>query len=818
MGRDDTRLTGGAAFGPREKQADAPPPDSGDAPPPGEAAFSPWSGRLVGAPVARVEDPRILTGGGRYVDDLRLPGTLHAAFLRSPHAHARIGAVDAGPAERAAGVRTIVHGRSPAVQALGDIRPTITTPGIACPARPVLARDVVRFVGEPLAVVVAESRYRAEDALELLRVDYELLPPVVDAEAAMDDGAAQIHPDVPGNRYVTRQLEFGEVDRAFAEADVVVDWQRFRSPRYSGAPIETRGVLAAPSEDGRITIWTSSQVPHRVREVVAESLGLPQSVVRVVVPDVGGGFGLKAQVYPEEVIIPWLARTLGTPVKWVEDRREHLLAASHARQQVVEARLAAAGDGMVTAIDARIVCDVGAYGIYPMGPGLEPQGTSAMIPGPYQIRTYRCRVLGVATNKSPEGPYRGVGLPVATLVHERLMDLLAGRLGLGPEVVRRRNLVPADAFPYTSVTGMVYDSGSYVECLDRAAAALDLPVWRRRQQDVNRSGGPLRLGIGFGCYVEYTGVGAATFQARGMLSVPGSDGTRLRVEPDGTVTVTSSLSEMGQGIATTLRQLAADGLGLPLESIRFENTDTDHSPPGTGTFASRSAILGAGTLAPACRSLRERILEVAAEHFEVAVGDVELLDGRVVVRGVPERVATLAELAARAPGRLDASAEWEGPPASFPHATHIGVIEVDTETGWSRFLAYVVAEDCGKLINPLIVDGQVHGAVAQGLGGALLEELQYDQEGQLLNASFMDYLLPTAGDLPTIEVHHLETPAPLVPGGFKGVGEGGTLASPAVVANAISDALGVPVNTLPAAPERVRGWWNGAERHGVRRK
>ncbi len=771
---------------------------------------SPRSGGLVGAPVKRVEDPRILAGQGRYVDDIRLPGTLHAAFLRSPHAQARIRAVDVGAAEQLPGVRLIVHGGSPEIAALRAIQPRLKASNAVCPARPILARDVVRFVGEAVAVVVAESRYQAEDALELLEVDYDPLPPVANAEAALEEGAPQIHPDVPGNRYVDRELDFGAVDQAFADAEVVIDWRRFENPRHSGAPMETRGVLAAPGEDGRLAIWTSSQVPHRVREVVARSLGLPEPEVRVVIPDVGGGFGIKAQVYPEEVVVPWLARTLGRPVKWVEDRHEHLLAAGHAREQIVEARLAATREGVVMAIDARVLCDVGAYGVYPFGPGLEPLGTSAMIPGPYHIRNYRCLVQGVVTNKSPEGPYRGVGLPVATLVHERLMDLLARELGIGPDEVRRRNLIPADAFPYTTVTGMVYDSGNYVTCLDRAVEALDLAGWRRRQEEVNRSGGEVRLGIGIGYYVEYTGVGSATYQARGMESIPGFDATRLRVERDGRVTVASSLSEMGQGIQTTLRQLAADGLGLPLEAIRFENTDTDLAPPGTGTFASRSAVLGASTIFGACERLRERILDAAAAAFEASPADLEFSEGRVSVRGVPERAITLAGLAAREGAWLDASEQYHGPPATFPYAAHIAVMEVDTRTGQSRFLVYVVAEDCGKVINPLIVDGQIHGAVAQGIGGALLEELRYDDQGQLLTGSFADYLLPTANDLPNLRIVHLETPAPDVPGGFKGVGEGGTLASPAVVANALSDALGVELNTLPGTPERMLRLWQSA--------
>jgi len=763
----------------------------------------PWSGRWVGAGVRRLEDPRLLAGNGLYVDDVRQPGTLEVAFLRSPYAHAAIRAIDTSVAEQMAGVQLVVHGASAGVGALPGIQPRLNMPDTVCPARPVLARGTVRFAGEAVAAVVAESRYRAEDALDAIAVEYEPYEVVVDAEAALRPGAARLHAELPDNRYLRREIEIGPVDECFARADVLVDWRRFDSPRVAGSPIEPRGVLATCGADGRVTLWASTQVPHRLREVVAELLGLDEQAVRVVTTDVGGGFGIKAQVYPEEVVVAWLALQLGAPVKWIEDRREHLLAAGHAREQIVRARLAATRDGCVTAIDAEVVCDIGAWGNYPFGPGLEPLGTSSMIPGPYDIRAYRCRVQAAATNKAPEGPYRGVGLPVATFVHERLMDLLAHELGLEPDEVRRRNLVATDAFPYSSVTGMVYESGNYVACLDRALEAVDLPTWRARQAAALANGGDLRLGIGIGCYVEYTGLGSGTFKRRGMLSLPGSDGVRLRVESDGTVTAISSLSDMGQGLQTTLRQLVADGLGLPLEATRFENTDTDVAPRGTGTFASRSAVVGAGAAWAACGALRQRLLEAAAEQLEVSPDDLELVDGQVRVRGLAYPALTLADLARRAPNQFDVAAEYDPPPATFPNAVHVGVIEVDTHTGATRFRAYVVAEDCGRLINPLVVDGQIHGATAQGIGGGLLEELRYNAQGQLVNASLMDYLLPTATDVPHLRIQHLQTPTPHIPGGFKGVGEGGTLAPPAVIANAISDALGRELNGGPATPERV---------------
>ena len=761
--------------------------------------MAPWVGRSI----KRLQDPRLLTGRGAFVDDLRPVGLLHAAFLRSPHAYARIVGVDPCRAVDQPGVHLVLHGRSAGLRDLAGIRPRLSTPGIACPTRPILAHDVARFAGEALAVVVADSRYAAEDALDLIEVEYERLAPVVEPELALAADAPCLHPDVPGNCYLASTIEIGRVDEAFADAEVVIDWRTFRSARVTGAPLETRGVLAAPAADGRLTIWTSTQVAHRVREVIATSLGLAESAVQVLTPDVGGGFGTKAQVYPEEVAVAWLARQLGRPIKWIEDRREHLTSASHARDQVIEARLAAGRDGLITAIDARITADIGAYGTYPTGPALEPMGTRAMLPGPYRLSTYRCQLRAVATSKAPEGPFRGVGLPVSTLVHERLMDLLAQRLELAPEEVRRRNLLRSDELPLTTVTGMAYDSGDYGAGLEAAVQALDLPTWRNRQADRRRRQDPVQLGIGLACYVEYTGMGSETFEKRGMLSMQGADVSRLRVEPGGSVCLVSSLSEIGQGLETTLRQVAADGLELPLEAIRFANTDTDQVPIGTGTFASRSAVLGSGSLQIACRDLRTRILEAAAQELEAAAEDLDLLDACVQLRGAPGRSIGIGALAERYPGQLDVTAVYDPPQAAFPSATHAAVLEVDRRSGVARILAYVVAEDCGRVVNPLVVEGQVRGAVAQGLGGALLEMLAYDTDGQLVTGSFMDYLLPTSAEIPDVHVSHLETPSPVVPGGFKGVGEGGTLAPPAVVANALSDALGVEVNDLPATPPRL---------------
>jgi aerobic carbon-monoxide dehydrogenase large subunit len=744
----------------------------------------------------RVEDRPLLTGSAAFVGDVELDGMLYVRFYRSPLAHARVGSLDLRRVRSAPGV---VAAFAAADLDLPPLHPPIENPDAFSPPRPLLAAERARFVGEPLAMVVAESPYLAEDAAELVQAELEPLPPVVDVEAAID--AEPLH-DNASNVLFDSLLQAGDVDGAFEQAAVVVE-RTFRSPRYSVLPMEARGVVAAP-DGGGVRIWASTQIPHRLASCTAELLGLEEGRVRVSTMDVGGGFGQKAHVYPEDVLTAWLALELGRPVKWLEDRSENLLAASHARNQRVRVRAAADAGGRLLAIDADVICDTGAYGVFPHGHVLEALGTPAMIPGPYRLSNYRARTRSVCTNKSPEGAYRGVGLPVAAFVHERLMDLLAGELRVDRAEIRRRNYVQPGELPYTSVTHQRYDSGDYPQALERALEAIGYHGFAAERAAAARDG--RRLGLGIASYVEYTGMGSQVFHGRGMVGIAGHDSASMRLEDDGRVTVFTSLPAIGQGVATTFAQLTAARLGMDVESVTVARSDTAEGPGGgTGTFASRSAVSGGGAVHAAAGELRERLLAAAANHLEAALQDLELGDGRVSVRGSPSRGVTLAELAARdRDGRISSTALFDPERTVYPYATHACIVEVAPDTGEVKLLRYVVAEDCGTIINPQIVEGQTHGAIAQGIGGALHESLVYDGEGQLLTASLMDYLVPTAREMPAMELHHLEIPSPDSPNGAKGVGEGGTLAPPAAIANAVGDALGVEMNELPLTPELIR--------------
>ena len=743
----------------------------------------------------RVEDRPLLTGHAEFVDDLTPPGTLHARFVRSPLAHAAIGAIDVTPARELAGVAGAF---AAADLDLPPLLPPIENPNAFSPPRPVLAREVARFAGEPVAVVAADSPYVAEDGAELVEVALDPLPVISDPVAAAE--APPLH-DHPTNVLFENVVEVGDVDAGLEGAAAVIE-RTFRNPRYCATPIEPRGILVSPEGDG-VRIWASTQAPHKLSAIVAETLGLSRDSTRVTTTDVGGGFGQKAHAYPEDVVVAWLALRLRRPVKWIEDRSENLLASSHARNQTLTVRAAVDRDGRLVALDVDVTCDQGAYGVYPHGHILEALGTPAMIPGPYRLGAYRARSRSVVTNKCPEGAYRGVGLPVSAFVHERLMDVLAGELGIDRAEVRRRNLVPATEMPYTSVTHQRYDSGDYRLALERALEAIDYTGFAAEQREALRRG--RRLGLGLSCYVEYTGMGSAVFHGRGMVGIAGYDGAWLALDRAGQATLWTTMPSAGQGVATTFAQLTGEALGIEPEDVRIARPDTAVGElDGTGAFASRSAISGGGAILEAAGELRRRLLEDAAERLEAASADLALAGSRVEVAGSPERGIAIAELATQAEeGRYEVGARYDPPLVAYPYATHACTVEVEPESGTVRLLRYVIVEDCGRIINPQIVEGQTHGAVAQGIGGALTESLVYDAEGQLLTASLMDYLVPTAPEVPRLELEHLEIPAPDSPNGAKGVGEGGTLAPPAAIANAVSDALGVEMNELPLTPERV---------------
>jgi carbon-monoxide dehydrogenase large subunit len=752
---------------------------------------------MIGRAVRRVEDRALLTAGATFLDDVDLPGTLHVVFVRSQIAHGVLRDVRLEGALRVPGVvAAFAAGDMPEVK-------DMVTPleaGIFSPPRPVLARERVRFVGEPVAVVVAESRYAGEDGAALVEVEVEPLRPMLDATDALAEDSPQLFDAADGNVVFDRLLEGGDPDGAFAHAAFVVE-RRFEHPRVTAAPMEPRGAAAYP-EDGGVTIWSSTQFPHNLRRIMREVLGVDR--VRVRCPDIGGGFGLKGGSYPEEILVGWLALRLGRPVKWVEDRLENLMAAGHARDAEVHARAAADADGILQALEVDVVSDIGAYGVYPLGHILEALGAAGMAPGPYRVRNFRGHVRCVATNKCPWAAYRGIGLPLATFVHERMMDVLAAETGIDRAELRRRNMVTADEMPYISVTNQRYDSGDYPAAL---AAALELIGYDGFEAERHAARGEGRLlGLGISSYVEWTGSNSKMFKARGMTGMKGFDGCHLELDAEGLVSVWTTLPSIGQGSATTFAQIVADTTGVEFTDVRVRQSDTGAGAiDGTGTGASRSMILGAGAVNLAGGELRKRLLEDAGERFEVSPEDLEIAASRITVRGSPSHSIQVAELASAAdPKRYRVSREFDSEHVLFSYATHACRVSVDAETGDITILDYVVAEDCGRVINEPIVEGQTQGAVAQGIGGAVFESMRYDDAGQPQTASFMDYLIPTACELPTVRIRHLETPVPDSVFGSKGVGEGGTIAPAAALANAVSHALGTEFNTLPLSAERLQ--------------
>jgi len=741
----------------------------------------------IGQSLKRLEDGRLLRGEAQFVDDLRPEGCLYVGLLRSPVANGRLTGVDISAAVEAPGVVAVFTSSD----LRGSCRPLevhLTTPGAVSPERPILATDRVRFVGEMIAAVVATSRYAAADAVELLRPDIESIPAVVTFEDALAENAPLVHEAVPENIYFVGHRTYGNVEEALERADYVVEGE-VTHPRVSAAPIEGRGIVAGPAGDGGVVVWTSTQVPHIAADAIAECLGLERSQVRVVATDIGGAFGAKAQVYPEEILLAWIARRMGATVKWIETRSEHMQAASHARDQNVKFSAAVRGDGRVLGLRATIFSSIGAYGIRPFGPLLDPLGTAGLMTGPYDIRDYEYDTYAVATNKSPEGPYRGVGMVTAVLAHERLMDLIAARLHLDPADVRRVNFVRPDQMPYLSVTKHPYESGDFGAALDSALQTFDYAGARLRQK-ATRAEGRL-VGIGIASYVEYTGAGSSTFRGRGMEDIPGTDTARAWLAGDGRVHVQTSCPVIGQGGHTTLAQVAAAALGLDPASVVVEQTDTAAVGTGTGSFMSRGSVTAATSTFRAAGLLREAILEAASYRLSVPIDRVSI-DGQ-----------TLSRLAADLDGELDMSVTYDAVQAAHPYATHACLVEVEAATGAVEILRYVVAEDCGVLINPMIVEGQVVGGVAQAVGAALMEEVTYGADGDLRSGTFLDYLIPSVGEVPSVEIEHLVTPSTVHELGTKGAGEGGTIGGTAAIANAIADALSITDVTLPMTPDRI---------------
>jgi carbon-monoxide dehydrogenase large subunit len=770
--------------------------------------------KLIGARVQRREDRRLLTGQGAYVDDHHPPGLLHAAFLRSPYAHARIVKLDTAPAQTLDGVIAVLTGTDLS-RLVKPVRAGSKTRDYKETSIPPLAVDKVRYVGEAVAVVVAESRYLAEDALEQINVEYDPLPVITDAEEASRSESALAHEEVGSNVLLTRQFAQGEVDAAMETAEVRVR-ERFRFHRHAAVCMENRGCLAEyQTGPGVLTLRSATQCPGLLRDVLADLLNLPEHCVRVVANDVGGGFGAKSSLYQEELTLCTAARLLGRPVKWISDRREDLMTSTQAWDEVVEAELALRADGTIIGLRAEVTSDIGAYSIYPWTATVEPVQVISFLPGSYRVPHYRGRTQGVATCKAPTGPYRGVGRPITTFVMEGLMDRAARRLGKDPVALRLQNYIRPEDFPYKTPSGIVWDEASLTECMHKARAALDYDATRQWQTQARAEG--RWIGIGFATYVELTGIGSAIPVSPGMPISTGTEAAFLRVDPSGTVTATFSVAPQGQGHETALAQVVADALGVTFDDVRVICGDTAVAPHGTGTYASRSAVLAGGAAILAGQALREKSLRIAGHLMETNPADLALQDGRVIVRDKPERSMAFREVAKAAYGglrRLPKDTEpgleitrfYDPYYGTASSATHVAVVEVDRETYTVKVLRYVVVEDCGRVINPLIVDGQVRGGVAQGIGAALYEEVVYDEGGQLLTGSLMDYLVPTATELLPIEVHHVETPSPSTVGGFRGMGEGGTIGAPAVIANAVSDALsplGIEINELPITPNRL---------------
>lgn len=783
----------------------------------GGETFAP---RFFGQRVKRLEDPRFLMGDAHYVDDIVLPRMLFASFVRSTEPHARITAVDVSPVLETEGVVAALTGADIVDRAL-PIRSDSTMPTWQGSALLALAADKVRFVGEGVAVVAAEDRYLAEDAAELVEVDYEPLPPVASIEVAMQPGAAKVHDDWEDNFFVKRHFESDGFEDAFASA-ARHQQHTYRMARHSGIPMETRGCIAQwDKAERKLTLWTASQIPHLVRTGLADVLRLPEHRVRVIAPDVGGGFGIKGHLWPEEIACALLAMETGRPVKWIEDRREHMLASVHAREHTHEIEVAYDDDGIVHALRARIYVDCGAYSMYPWTSTMDTGMALGILPGPYRIRHYAVDAFSVSTNKCPLGPYRGVARPAACFSIERTMDAIADDLRLDRAEVRRRNLVRPEDFPYTSVTGLYYDSGSYVESLDLAlekAGYDDLRAEQARGREQGRY-----LGIGVTTYTEQTAHTTTEFMKRGIPMTFGFETATVRMDPSARVTVHASIHSHGQGLETTLAQIAADELGLPLANVRVSFGDTDEVIYGSGTFASRSAVLCGGATHLAAREMGSKLKRLVGHVLEAAPEDVVLESGLGFVRGSPSLSVDLVEVArwtyhnpqnlpAGETPILESTRTYDAPPGTgtFANSAMVALVDVDPETGFVEIKRLVVVEDCGRLINPLIVDGQVHGGVAQGIGSALLEAFVYDENGQMLTTTFMDYLLPGSTDVPLIEVHHLETPAPTTINGVKGMGEGGAIGPGAVITSAVEDALrpftDAHFNELPLTPERLLHW------------
>lgn len=778
--------------------------------------------RYVGSRVPRKEDRRFVTGRGRYVADITPPGTVYAMFLRSTYAHARIKSIDVSKALKAPGVVAVYTGQD-LRDKIGPV-PTawlIPEADLKTPKWPPVAYDKVRFTGEIVAVVVAESPYQARDALDLIDVDYEPLPVVTDAEKAVEDGAPQIHDDVPRNVAFTWRLKAGEdIEDVFKRADLVVK-QRMVNHRLVPSAMETRGAVAEYNRvTDELTIWVTSQNPHVHRLILSGMLGVPEHKIRVVAPDVGGGFGSKIPVYPGEAIVSKLAIELGRPVKWVETRRENFLGTTHGRDHVEYVEAAAKKDGTLLGLRVKSYANLGAYPST-AAPGVPTILYGPMLSGPYKLKSLSVEVIGAYTNTTPVEAYRGAGRPEATYVLERVMDLVARETGLDPADVRKRNLI--EKAPYTVITGMQYDSGRYLEVFEKALELSEYKKWREEQERARREG--RLIGIGISSYIELCGIAPSRIARSTGFGLGLWESAVVRVHPTGKVTVFTGTHPHGQGEETSFAQIVADELGISIDDVEVVHGDTSNTPFGLGSYGSRTTPVGGGAIALAARRVREKARRIAAALLEAREEDLVFEEGKFYVKGVPEKNVTLQQVALESyqadklpegvdPG-LEATVFYDPENFTFPYGTHICVVEVDKETGAVKILKYVAVDDAGRIINPMLAEGQVHGGVTQGIAQALWEEAVYDENGNLLTGGFDSYGIPTAVEVPKYESYFEETPSPHNPLGAKGMGETGTIASTAAVVNAVVDALahlGVKHIDMPLKPERV---WRVLREKGV---
>ncbi len=779
------------------------------------------SSRVFGSGIKRREDPRLLTGTARYTDDMQLPGMLHAAIVRSPHGHARIRGIDTSRAKTAPGV-VAVYTSADTAGVLNAIPCCWLLPnaGLSIGPYAALAADVVRYVGEAVAVVVAETVYQAYDAMDLVAVDYEPLPAVVDPQKAAQDGAPCLHDCAAGNVAFHWKVAGGDIDAAFKDAYVVVH-ERIVQQRLIPTAMEPRGAVAqfVPAT-GELTLWNTTQNPHIVRFVMSLVTGVSEDKLRVIAPEVGGGFGSKISQLQGDFITVFCSMKLGRPVKWNETRSENYVSTTHGRDHVQEVEVAATRDGKITGLRATVWAGMGAY-LSTAAPGIPTILHGLMLSGPYTIPAVKEDVYGVYTNTTPVEAYRGAGRPEATFMLERMIDKVSHRLGLDPVDVRRRNLIPPFTNGHNVITGLTYDSGNYEGALTKALDHINYTQLRAEQKAARAQG--RHMGIGVATYVEICGLGPS--QVAGAVGFQGGlwESAIVRFHPSGKVNVFIGASPHGQGEETTFAQVISDELGVPVNDIKVFHGDTDNTPMGWGTYGSRTTAVSGAALAVATRKIKEKARLLAGHLLEAAVEDIDYADGKFFVKGSPDRAKSITEIALMAhvawnmpagmePG-LEASSFYDPPNFSYPFGAHIAVVDLDPETGRVTLKRYVAVDDCGPQINPVIVEGQVHGGVVQGIGQALWEQAVYDDNGQLLTGSLADYAIPRADVLPDIEVLSTVTPSPHHPLGVKGIGEAGTIASTCAVYNAVVDALApfkFETILMPLTPERVWRAMRGA--------